>query len=71
MLNSIASMCKLPSRRGSKIHPENIITPPDASEKPRPLTPTPRKDPCENIYTRYREPGAYEQYQKLLTSKTI
>ena len=69
MLNSIASMCKLPTRRGSKIHPVNIITPPDASEKPRP--PTPRKDPCEDIYARYREPGAYEQYHKLLTSKTI
>ena len=67
MLNSIASMFKIPSRSGSKIHPMNIIPASDASEKPRP--PTTRKDPCEDIYARYREPGAYEQYKKLLTSK--
>ena len=67
MLNSIASMCKVPSRRGSKIHPENTII--VTSEKPRP--PTPRNDPCKDIYERHKEPGAYEQYHKLLTSKTI
>ena len=66
MLSSIASMCKIPSRRRSKIHPENNIAP---SEKPRP--PTPRNDPCKDIYERHKEPGAYEQYQKLLSSKPI
>lgn len=69
MLSSIASMCKIPSRRGSKIYPENAVAPPDASEKPRPSTP--RNDPCKDIYARCKEPGAYKQYQDSLSSKTI
>lgn len=66
MLSTFVSICNIPVRRGSKIHPENIIA---TLEKP--IQPTPKKDPCEEIYARYKEPGAYEQYQKLLTSKTV
>ena len=30
-----------------------------------------RKDPCAQMYERYKEPGAYDQYSKMLSSNRI
>jgi hypothetical protein len=32
---------------------------------------TPRKDPCAQMYARYKEPGAYDKYQQLLLSNKV
>ena len=65
MLSTIAALCQIPVRRGSKIYPERII----ASDNPR--LPTTRKDPCGVIYAKHKESGAYEKYKKTLSSPRI
>ena len=51
---SLISKFANPNKRSKKIHPES------------PRIETPRKDPCAQMYARYKEPGAYDKYQQLL-----
>lgn len=56
---SLISKFANPNKRSKKIHPES------------PRIETPRKDPCAQMYARYKEPGAYDQYSKMLSSNQI